>query len=61
MSTLPTGFQILATSQSCRIEALAAHDRPWWGTQFHPEAWDHDHPDGRNVLNRFLQLAGTNR
>ena len=33
-------------------------DRPWWGTQFHPEAWDPEHPDGRAFLARFLQLAG---
>jgi GMP synthase (glutamine-hydrolysing) len=58
VSMLPSGFRVLATSQSCRVEALAAHDRPWWGTQFHPEAWDLEHLDGRNVLARFLRLAG---
>ena len=57
VSVLPPGFRVLATSHSCRVEALAAHDRPWWGTQFHPEAWDVEHPDGRDLLARFLQLA----
>ena len=57
VSTVPPGFRVLATSDSCEVEALAAHDRPWWGMQFHPEAWDLEHPDGRNLLARFLQMA----
>lgn len=55
---LPPDFTLLATSTTCRIEAIAARDRPWWGTQFHPEAWDDVHPAGRLVLERFLELAG---
>lgn len=55
---LPPEFRLLATSTTCRVEAIAARDRPWWGTQFHPEAWDGDHPGGRLVVERFLELAG---
>jgi GMP synthase (glutamine-hydrolysing) len=55
---LPADFTLLATSATCRVEAIAARDRPWWGTQFHPEAWDDAHPAGRLVLERFLELAG---
>jgi GMP synthase-like glutamine amidotransferase len=55
---LPAAFTLLATSATCRVEAIAARDRPWWGTQFHPEAWDDGHPAGRLVLERFLELAG---
>jgi len=55
---LPSDFTLLATSATCRVEAIAARDRPWWGTQFHPEAWDDAHPAGRLVLQRFLELAG---
>jgi GMP synthase (glutamine-hydrolysing) len=55
---LPTDFRLLATSRTCPVEAVAAHGRPWWGTQFHPEAWDDDHPVGRIVVERFLELAG---
>jgi GMP synthase (glutamine-hydrolysing) len=57
VSTLPPGFRVLATSHSCRVEAVAAIDRTWWGTQFHPEAWDPEHADGMTVLTRFLELA----
>ncbi len=54
----PPGLRVLARSDSCAIEALAAEDRPWWGTQFHPEAWDKEHPDGMHVLRNFFRLAG---
>ena len=57
VTSLPAGFRVLASSRECRVEAIAAADRPWWGTQFHPEAWDHDHPAGRAVVERFFELA----
>jgi GMP synthase (glutamine-hydrolysing) len=54
----PDGFRVLARSRTCGIEALAAGARPWWGTQFHPEAWDGEHPAGRTILENFFRLAG---
>jgi GMP synthase (glutamine-hydrolysing) len=59
VTSLAPGFRVLATSPSCAIEAVASDDRPWWGTQFHPEAWDREHPAGRVILERFLELGGT--
>ena len=35
--TLPSNYRLLATSNSCQVEAIAAHDRPFFGVQFHPE------------------------
>ncbi len=58
VTTLPPGFRVLASSDECAVEAIAATDRPWWGTQFHPEQWDDEHPAGRTILKRFLALAG---
>ena len=55
---LPDGFRVLARSETCRVEAVAADDRPWWGTQFHPEEWSAEHPAGRAVLENYLRLAG---
>ncbi len=52
------GFEALAASALCRLQA-AAHDRlPLFGTQFHPELYDDDHPDGRRLLLNFFRLAG---
>jgi GMP synthase (glutamine-hydrolysing) len=56
--TVPAGFRVLARSAGCAVEAVAANDRPWWGTQFHPELWSDEHPAGRAVLVNFLRLAG---
>jgi GMP synthase-like glutamine amidotransferase len=55
---LPSQFRLLAASASCAVEGVASRERPWWGTQFHPEAWDRDHPAGRSILERFVRLAG---
>ncbi|MFZ0090883.1 MAG: gamma-glutamyl-gamma-aminobutyrate hydrolase family protein [Solirubrobacteraceae bacterium] len=56
--SLPPGFVVLARSEDCAVEALRARDRPWWGTQFHPERFSAQHPAGARVLRNFLVLAG---
>ena len=58
ITALPDGFRVLARSETCAVEALAAEDRLWWGTQFHPEEWTAEHPAGRAILENFLRLAG---
>ncbi len=55
---LPEGFVALARSPDCAVEALRSRDRPWWGTQFHPEQFSPQHPDGARVLRNFFALAG---
>ena len=54
---LPGGFRVLARSETCAIEAIAHTARPWWGTQFHPEAFDDEHPLGERILRNFFALA----
>ncbi len=58
VSVMPQGFVVLARSPSCAVEAIAAPDRRWWGTQFHPERFTSQHPDGARVLHNFFKLAG---
>lgn len=55
---VPATLRVVARSASCAVEVVAATDRPWWGTQFHPELWDERRPAGRAILCRFLRLAG---
>ncbi|WP_411276863.1 type 1 glutamine amidotransferase [Gaiella sp.] len=57
VTDVPSGMRVLATSATCSVEAIAAGDRPWWGTQFHPEAWDREHPDGQAIIESFLRIA----
>ncbi len=54
----PEGFVVLARSGDCAVEAIAAPERRWWGTQFHPERFDERHPAGAQVLRNFFMLAG---
>ena len=35
----PTGFELLASSDACRVQAMRRVDRPVYATQFHPEAY----------------------
>lgn len=55
---LPADFRVLARTPGCEAQAIAAPERRWWGTQFHPETFDADHPDGERVLRNFFELAG---
>jgi GMP synthase (glutamine-hydrolysing) len=54
---VPPDFRLLARTEACEIQAFAAPERRWWGTQFHPEQFDADHLDGRRVLENFFRLA----
>ena len=58
VTVLPEGFRVLARTESCAIQAVAVPDRRWWGTQFHPERFDEEHPDGERVLRNFFSLVG---
>lgn len=59
ITSLPRGFRLLASSQYCRVEAIADPSRRWWGTQFHPEEFSSQHPDGERVLRNFFELAAS--
>lgn len=54
----PPGYDVLADSKLCAIQAIAHSERPLYGVQFHPEAYDEGHLDGRKVLENFFRLAG---
>ena len=58
IAELPSDFRVLARTAGCEIQAIAAPERRWWGTQFHPERFDPEHPDGRRVIENFFELAG---
>ncbi|MDQ3670087.1 MAG: gamma-glutamyl-gamma-aminobutyrate hydrolase family protein [Actinomycetota bacterium] len=59
IDALPDDFRVLARSGECPVEAISAPDRLWWGTQFHPEEFDREHPAGERVLRNFFELAGS--
>jgi GMP synthase (glutamine-hydrolysing) len=54
---LPEGFRLLATTERCRVQALANERRGWWGTQFHPESYRSANPAGARILRTFFELV----
>jgi GMP synthase (glutamine-hydrolysing) len=57
VKTLPTGFEWLAKSDLCAIQAFRHQSRPLYGTQFHPERYEDEWLDGRQFLTNFFNLV----
>jgi len=55
---LPDDFELLATSDECRIQAMRKRGARVYGVQFHPENHDEDHLDGKRVIGNFLRMCG---
>jgi GMP synthase (glutamine-hydrolysing) len=53
---LPPGFYATASNENCPIQAMQHNERPLFGVQFHPELFDEGHPDGRQVIENFLEI-----
>ena len=54
---LPKGFIRTAWNDTCPIQAMQHERRQLFGVQFHPELFDEEHPDGRHVLEAFLESS----
>ena len=54
---LPKGFELLASSDHCRIEAMRHKHKPLYGTQFHPEAYDEPFLHGKRLLENFAAIV----
>lgn len=53
---LPADFVRTATNEVSTIQAMQHTSRPLFGVQFHPELFDAENPDGRIILENFLNL-----
>ncbi|MDT4899032.1 MAG: hypothetical protein QOH25_4109 [Acidobacteriota bacterium] len=51
---LPDNFELTASNETCRIQAMQHRSRPVFSVQFHPELFDAEHPQGRRILENFL-------
>ncbi len=57
VDTIPEGFKLMASTQSCPIAGIANEDKHFYGIQFHPEV-THSVQGGR-ILERFAcEIAG---
>jgi len=57
MSAPPMDFELLASTDECRVQAVKHRTRIVYGTQFHPEAYDAEHPHGEKILENFFRIA----
>ena len=55
---VPAEFELLASTPECKVQAFKHRQRLVYGTQFHPEVNDDDHPHGRVIIGNFFRLAG---
>ncbi|HJN15114.1 MAG TPA: gamma-glutamyl-gamma-aminobutyrate hydrolase family protein [Armatimonadota bacterium] len=58
---MPKGFELLASTDECEIQAYRDADRPIYGVQFHPEGYVDAYQDGKKLLENFFRLAPTKR
>jgi GMP synthase (glutamine-hydrolysing) len=53
---VPKDFRATAWNDNSPIQAMEHTSRPLFGVQFHPELFDDEHPDGRQVIENFLSI-----
>jgi GMP synthase (glutamine-hydrolysing) len=61
MRELPSGFELLASTEQCRIQLIRQTGKPIYGCQFHPEKYTAEHPDGKTLLSNFFRVSGIQR
>jgi GMP synthase-like glutamine amidotransferase len=55
---LPSGFEVLASTQDCAIQMMKQLDKPVYGTQFHAESYTESAFDRRNPLVNLVYPEG---
>jgi GMP synthase-like glutamine amidotransferase len=61
IKNVPPGFELLASTDECRIQLVRQAGKPIYGCQFHPEKYTEEYPAGRRLLANFFTLAGITR
>lgn len=52
---MPAGFDVLAQSSICEVEAMKHHQKPIYGIQFHPEVYHTE--NGSQVFKNFYEVC----
>jgi GMP synthase-like glutamine amidotransferase len=55
---LPERFDLLASTDFCRIQVIQHCDIPVYGIQGHPEAYTAQYPDGKRFIRNFALATG---
>lgn len=55
VAQVPSGFEILASSENCAVQAMRSLSRPLFGVQFHPEV---EHTQyGYDIFQNFIAIC----
>lgn len=54
---LPVEFELLASTEMCKIQAMRHKEKELYGVQFHPEQYNDENLDGRVILANFLRMV----
>lgn len=54
---IPDNFNLLASNEMCKVQAIKHKDKPLYGVQFHPEQCTEEYPDGKIILKNFLNMS----
>jgi GMP synthase (glutamine-hydrolysing) len=55
VTRIPDNFELLASSESCEIQAMKHIEKPFYGLQFHPEV---EHTEyGRRIFENFVKIC----
>jgi len=55
VTVLPKDFELLAESESCKIQAMKHKSKPFYGLQFHPEV---EHTEfGERIFKNFVEIC----
>ncbi len=57
-TSMPDGFRTVAANSITPVQMAVNDERKMAGTQFHPEYWTDDHPEGRTMIANFLRWSG---
>lgn len=57
IKNVPDGFELLASTEMCEIQAIRHKEKNIYGVQFHPEQYNDENLDGKTILTNFLNLA----
>lgn len=55
VSVVPADFEILGSSEKCRVQAMRHRERPVFGLQFHPEVEHSEY--GATIFRNFVRLC----
>jgi len=56
VKSVPERFNLLASSEMCKIQAIGHQDKKIYGVQFHPERYNENYLGGKKILKNFLNL-----